>query len=277
MLISGVDRPTVVPAMNESSSSAAETAASETASERLARYAAEPVTAEIIEMLDELARYGRLLCRQAAEEALATETTAAKPGEAGAAARKIRDAAVEKFNRLSRSVRVTIGVRAKLLADHIARQKRAATAAADGAEAAADEAAEAAREAAEAERQDRRYQFECVLGGFHGIVRKSYGDNEPFHILGACERWVAERDYETQLKGRPVGELIALLCRDYGVPVAWKDWEHKKWFADAMATLPDGVPWPPTAPAEEPGAGTPPSGPDPPQEARPFSIFSKWT
>ena len=36
--------------MNESSSSAAEPAANETASERLARYAAEPVTAENIEM-----------------------------------------------------------------------------------------------------------------------------------------------------------------------------------------------------------------------------------
>ena len=263
--------------MNESSSSAAETAASETASERLARYAAEPVTAEDIETLDELTRYGRRLARQAAEEALATENTAATPGEADAAAQKIRDAAVEKFNRLSRSVRVSIGLRAKLLADHVARQKRAAKAASNEAQAAADEAAEAAREAAEAERQDRRYQFECVLGGFHDIVRRSYGDNEPFHILGACERWVAERDYETQLKGRPVGELIALLCRDYGVPVAWKDWEHKKWFADAEATLPGGVPWPTPAPADEPSGAAAPSGPDPPQEAHPFSIFSKWT
>jgi hypothetical protein len=263
--------------MNESSSSAAETAASETASERLARYAAEPVTAEDIETLDELSRYGRKLARQAAEEALATETTAAKPGEAGAAARKVRDAAVEKFNRLSRSVRVTFGLRAKLLADHVARQKRAAKAASQEAEAAADEAAEAAREAAEAERQERRYQFECVLGGFHDIVRRSYGDNEPFHILGVCERWVAERDYETQLKGRPVGELIALLCRDYGVPVAWKDWPREDWVADAEATLPGGVPWPAPATADEPSGAAPPSGPDPPQEAHPFSIFSKWT
>ena len=263
--------------MNESSSSAAETAASETASERLARYAAEPVTAEMIETLDELARYGRKLARQAAEEALATENTAATPGEAGAAARKVWDAAVEKFNRLSRSVRVTFGLRAKLLADHMARQKRAAKAASDEAEAAADEAAEAAREAAEEIRQERRYQFECVLGGFHDIVRKSYGDNEPFHILGVCERWVAERDYETQLRGRPVGELIALLCRDYGVPVAWKDWQHKKWVADAEATLPGGVPWQAPATADEPSGDAPPSGPDPPQEAHPFSIFSKWT
>ena len=262
--------------MNETSSAAAETAASETASERLARYAAEPVTAENIETLDELARYGRKLAGQAAEEAIARETEAATEGEAGAAARKIRDAAVERFNQLSRSVRITIGMRAKLLADHVARQKRAAKAASDEAQAAADEAAEAAREEAEAARQERRHQFAYVLDGFHVIVRKSYGDNEPFHILGAVERWVAERDYETQLKGRPVGELIALLCRDYGVPVAWKDWPHEDWIAEAEATLPGGVPWPAPATADEPSGSAPPSGPDPPQEAHPFSIFSKW-
>ena len=246
--------------MNQSSSSAAETAARETAAERLARYAAEPVTAEHIEILDELARYGRRIAGRAAEEALAQETAAATPGEAGAAARTARAAAIDKFNWMSRCVRLTIDLRARLLNAHNAREKRAAAAASEAARAAAEAQAAASREAEGEAERERLYQFGEALGGFHDIVRRHYGDNEPFHILGAVERWVAERDYETQVKGCSIGELIALLCRDYGVPVDWKDWQNEDWVADAEAILPDGVPEPPPAPDGQPSGGAPPQG-----------------
>ena len=110
--------------MNEHPSSSA-TATGDPASDRMARYAAEPVVAEDIETLMDLARYGRRMACEAAEESLAAKAEADTKGKSA------KEIARNSFNRLSRTVRMTIALKAKLLFEYNAWQQRGAQAAAE--------------------------------------------------------------------------------------------------------------------------------------------------
>ena len=196
------------------SHSVADEASSESSAARLARYAAEPVTAEDIERLERMAKLGEELAQEAAAEARVQNTP--DPAE--------RTQHRRDFERLERAMRMTIGLKAKLLFAHNAWQLRQAKA-----------AAEAAKQTTERTRRTR--QRDETLEVARDVIQATQPEHEILKTPGGLGRWYDERDRETPLAGRTLGEVLAGLCKDIGVTPDWRQWQGG-WVGDAAAAMP---------------------------------------
>jgi len=98
---------------------------------------------------------------------------------------------------------------------------------------------EAARSAEErsttAARERRQAQQEKATAIVVEIVSKAEGDLAGMDAKKPIRRWFAERDHERGLADLPVGEVVALLCRDINRVVNWQDYRDRPWAADAEA------------------------------------------
>jgi hypothetical protein len=203
------------------SHSVADEVSSESSAARLARYAAEPVTAEDIEQLLRLAKLGQELAEEAAEESRAKNT----PDPAQRAQRR-RD-----FDRMTRAMRMTIGLKAKLLFAHNAWQLRKA-------KAAADEAKQTA------ERARRTQQRDETLAVARDVIQATQPEHEILKDPGGLGRWYDERDREKPLAGSTLGEVVAGLCKELDVTPDWRQWQGS-WVGDAQAAMPYEPPYEP--------------------------------
>ena len=192
------------------SHSVADEASSESPAARLARYAAEPVTAEDIERLMRLAK----LAEEAAEESRAKNT----PDPAQRAQRR-RD-----FDRMTRAMRLTLQLKAKLLFAHNAWQQRKA-------KAAADEAKQTT------ERTRRTRQRDEALAVARDVIQATQPEHEILKTPGGLGRWYDERDREKPLAGSTLGEVVAGLCKELDVTPDWRRWQGS-WVGDAQAAMP---------------------------------------
>jgi len=193
----------------------ADTSGPESPAERLARYADEPVTAGDIDQLLRLAALGMELAEEVAQEARAENT--ADPA--------VRTQRRRDFDRMARIVRLTLALKTRLLFAHHAWLQRCAKA---EAEAAAPDAAD----------KRRSRQRDKILAAAEEVVAATQPEHEILKEPGGLGRWYDERDRETPLSGRTVGEVIAELCKSIAVTPDWHRWRGRSWAKDAKAASP---------------------------------------
>jgi hypothetical protein len=154
------------------------------------------------EVLGELTRIGMALARDVGREA-------AEP-QGGPDAPPV-DFAMQ-FSRISRAVRQTVALEAKFDAERQARRDKAA----------ADLAVETRLRGI---RRKARVSdlVEWVLESESDSERLTENLNERLEDLDDCD-----------FADRPLGEIVASICRDLGVTVDWTLWEDQPWAAEAL-------------------------------------------
>ena len=193
-----------------------------------------------IAMLDELADLAMSYAREAAAlglsriEAARRQAAAREPANSGEP--PVSDPALDdpglydptpeqdRFERMARTVRMILGLRARLLLDLAAWEKRVA-----------DTAAALEQRLAE-DRGKRR----AALKGKASIivaevVEKTFGNAAAIDSILPVSRWFDERQEFAGLFDRPIGEVVAMICRDLGRPIDWRLWQKRPWGAAAMA------------------------------------------
>jgi hypothetical protein len=177
-----------------------------------------PVTAAEVALLQDLATvYGELALEVAARAKAAARPVTAVRSEAAA---KLFAEQVKRGELLSRTVRLTLGLKSKLVMDLQTWRKRGA---------------EAAQEAEERRTTRRKAQQENATAIVLEIVAKTEGASAAADAKQPIQRWFAERDHERQLSDRPVGEIVAMLCRDLSKIMSPQDWQGRPWAAAAEA------------------------------------------
>ena len=206
-----------------------------------------PVTAAEVALLQDLATvYGELALEVAARAKAAARPVTAVRSEAAA---QIFAEQVKRGELLSRTVRLTLGLKSKLVMDLQTWRRRGA---------------EAAREAEERRTTRRKAQQETATAIVLEIVAKTEGASAAADARQPIQRWFAERDHERQLQDRPVGEIVAMLCRDLSKIVNLQDWQGRPWAAAAEALFRRAAATSTAAPEARRGAG---AADPPPQNA----------
>jgi hypothetical protein len=194
-------------------------------------------------VLAELTAIGMNIARAIECQAVDAATSAEGPPPGGP-----RDFAA-LFACISRAVRLTVALEAKLAEDYGQRLQRTE------AQRAADLAAAAKREAAsEAQRRMRKKaKVERILK--QGIESQTKDLQERYNLgTGLSERL---REYERydELGNRPIGEILARIFRDLGIRPDWQRWEREEWALEEARTRvqssPYGRCWPPETEATE--------------------------
>ena len=192
-----------------------------------------PVTASEVALLQKLALIGADVACEAREREKAKRDRAAV--EANEAASKAAEAEANQetktFERMSRMVGMTIGLKAKLVMDLQRWRRRSAEA-----------AAAPAKEADRRRRADAKQKVGDIL---NEVVGKAHGPKAAASVAQRINRWFAARDYETRLPDLPVGELAARIARDFGYKIVWSDWRDRLWAAAAEAADPPEPPYTP--------------------------------
>jgi hypothetical protein len=200
----------------------ATTATIDPGQERPDDFTGPPVTAAEVALLQNLATvYGELALEAAARAKAAARPVTAVRSEAAA---KLFAEETKRGELLFRTVRLALGLKASLVMDLQTWRKRGA------------EAARAAEERRNTTAQDRRKaQQENATAIVLEIVAKTEGAIAAIDAKQPIRRWFAERDHEHQLPDRPVGEIVAMLCRDLGKILSSQDWQGRPWAAAAEA------------------------------------------
>ena len=145
------------------------------------------------------------------------------------------------FSRVSRAVRLTVMLQSKLVQELAPLTE------------AAERAARKARE-----RQEPGYRFKARVEGVVERVAKARGDDQD--ALDRVVRETAERlddeDFYGDVLDRPLGELVALICRDLGLDPDWSRLAQEAW---AQAEAASGDPRSPFV-TSPPGAASPAGG-----------------
>ena len=199
-----------------------------------------PCSPAQIAMLDELAELAMSYARDAAALGMARieaakQLTAVRQS-AGPDKAPLHDAAFydplhydptpeqRRFEQMARTVRMILGLRARLLLDLAAWEKRVADAAA----------------ALEQRLADDRKQHRAALKGKASVivaevVEKTFGNSAAIDSILPVSRWFDERQEFAGLFDRPIGEIVAMICRDLSRPIDWRLWRKRPWGAAAMA------------------------------------------
>ena len=215
---------TLVP-MNERDPNA--TAEKEAAGprDRVDDYFGPPVTAAEVALLEKLTEIGgeKALAADARAKAKRLEAEWADAATAKALVREAREAD-KTFDHMSRMVRLTLGLKSKLVMDLEAWRRR-------GARTAAEQQKDAERE----RRDDLKRQVGAILDE---VVGKAHGAQAAASVVRPLNRWFAERDHERGLPDRPLGVIAELIAREIGYKIDWSEWQDRPWAADAAAAAP---------------------------------------
>jgi hypothetical protein len=196
---------------------AADTAPPDPSAERAVRH---------MRVLEELAEIGMELARSVRRQAL-EPGVAPVQGDLGLA-----------FSRISRAVRQTIALEARIDADQLAWAAKRAV------ERTARRAEDAERQAeAEEHRIDARgAKVQRVIE--QAIQAEAADADEAERLLdGMCER-LDDCEFCDDLADRPIGEIVARICRDLGLTPDWSRWAQEGW---AVEEARDGAPGSPYA------------------------------
>ena len=171
------------------------------------------------------------------------------------------------FTRLSRMVRQTLALKAKLLADHEARQRRSAADQAALDAAAEKRAAEAAKRAEALQDERRRRNKAKAKRILTEVLQHGEHPEDAEKLLTDLEERLEDNDEYGELLDLPTGRFVALVSRDMSVFPKWEHWIGEDWAADAAAT-PVAPAWPDDEDDDEPEEDSQPppgtSGSDPP-------------
>ena len=193
--------------------------------------AAEARTERHLRMLEDLAEIGMDLARtvqRQAHEQVAADLDAAALGLA--------------FSRIARAVRQTVALEARLGEDRQAKT--------------------AARIAGEIHTRIARHRRE-VRAVVAQAIEADADESDIENLLFDLEERLVDRD-DTDFADRPIGELVARICRDLGVTPDWSLWEDEDWAIEEAAARPRGSPYAARDPhPDEPGSDDPPDKPPP--------------
>jgi hypothetical protein len=182
-----------------------------------------------VEMLGQLAEIGLNLAGALERQVLAEDPAAAEPVPRG-------DVGLT-YSRIARAVRMTLALQSKVLEDHIAREQ----------------GAEAARQRAQNDGLEAR---RTRIGN---IVARAMDDETPDGDTAEAEAQFRERfenlagdiyeclqdeDAYGDILQRPMGEVVALVCKDLGLQPDWDRWAAEPW---AIAEAASGAPGSPFA------------------------------
>jgi len=230
-----------------------------------------------IAVLDELAEIAAQFARNAAELGMlrierAKELT--KTRQEGMPDTPLYDAAFydalnydptpeqNRFDKMARTLRMIFGLRAKLLLDLAAWEKRVADAAAAQEQRLAEDSKQ--------RKADLRRQVSAIVGE---VVEAAHGATASIATIRPVGRWFEERLDIDRLLNRPIGEIVAEICRALDRPIDWSLWQTRPWGPDAMAataTAPGTDKAEPAKPAgPEQGEASAPAPADSPQEPGP--------
>jgi hypothetical protein len=182
----------------------------------------EAVLQRQVALLEQLAEAGLRM-------ALAIEGEAT---EAKAAGEPVRDDAAMTFSRVARAVRMTVMLQSKLIRDADEAQTRAAV------DPLSEEAMIAAAEEAmrlDPEGHMHKLRVERI---FDRVAKSACGDDEERIgrlVIEAGER-LDDEDLYGDILERPVGELVALLCRDLGLDPDWSRLAEEAWAREEIAS-----------------------------------------
>ena len=177
-------------------------------------------SAERLAMLRALAEIGMSVARAVGRRA---EAIAAEAGEDTKDAPAKTDDLALAFARVSRAVRLTLALEARMEGEASETAREAAR---------GQEIVRAAKEAGERARiADKLEKFEDIA-------------KELIEAEAGADQDAAERLYEVlderldeievdELMGRPMAELVAAICRDLGIAPDWRDFEDEDWVQDA--------------------------------------------
>jgi len=194
-------------------------------------------TDRAMRMLDRLAVIGmemtELLYRQVQDEdaARGAAPPAAEAAEPAAAPDKTihqrvaETPAKRDYDRLTRSVRLTLALLVKFHNDRLEREQKAA----------------AGIQAVEEQRKPRlRKQLERVA---REAIRRQTDPRDREHLRLTLYERLEEDDIERDLLDRPFGELIRRICRDIGIEPDWEFWGEDYWAVEEIRLKPAGSPY----------------------------------
>ncbi len=173
-----------------------------------------------------------------------------------------KDAALA-FSRVSRAVRMAGLLQSKLIKDMDEARSRGL------------EFAAKAREAADAEAEDARlfepayrhkFRVERIV---ERLIEAEHDDEDEVDRLAieTGER-LDDEDLYGDVLNRPIGELVALICKDLGLNPDWSSLAQQAWAREEIESRAEGSPFvrPPSAAAADGGGGPPADPGDKPGE-----------
>jgi hypothetical protein len=178
-----------------------------------------------LQVLGELAELGLDLARAIARPATA-ETTPDAPPETPTAPHAAKGDVCLAFARAARAVRLTIALQSRLIGELRA----------------LDEVADRHRTAGPIiAARERKARVQRIV---ERVLEAEIGDANEYHRLAAEARERLEHDeiYGDVLT-RPVGELIALICRDLGLSPDWSRLAQEAWAQEEIASGQVGSPF----------------------------------
>jgi hypothetical protein len=153
------------------------------------------------------------------------------------------------YSRITRAVRLTIALKAKLADEGRVRKER-------------DEAAEVKRlwECEEQRIDRRRDQVERLV---EQAIETEASEGERDRLMSGLRERLDEDDIDAKLTDRPIGEVLARICRDLGIEPDPSLWANEIWADEARARLAPSRPFE-SPPSESSPARIDAGGHDPP-------------
>jgi hypothetical protein len=175
-----------------------------------------------VDRLEQLAE-ARLRMALAIEADVSAQTSEGKAVDAGAKA----------FSRIARAVRMTGLLQARLIEDMDRAERRAAC----------DRQSEARRAQDEAEEQAESHK-----GRVEAIVARmargqGHDEDQIERLIGEAAERLDDEDLYGEVLARPVGELVALICRDLGLEPDWDQLGQEAWAVEEIAGGDPGSPF----------------------------------
>jgi hypothetical protein len=189
---------------------------SQDAPEAFASGAAHGRTEQRLAMLRELCEIGMRLARGVERQAENPETAS---GDLGLA-----------FSRIARAVRQTLALEARLEGEREARVQ--------------EERAMRDRQSARATRSSVERRSRLVRRAVGQAIEADAEESDFEQLFDDLDERLADREDDDGFLDRPVGELVARICKDLGVAVDWSLWEDEDWAlaeAAARAKPPPGL------------------------------------
>jgi hypothetical protein len=175
-----------------------------------------------LRMLAELAEIGMDMARAVRDQAVG-EARDGAGGDLGLA-----------YSRIARAVRLTLAVEtrtAEALGARLAEEAQARTWAQD----------EARRQAWDRQAQARDARDDAVRRALEQVIEAETGENDAFErLLEAANERLEEEDDADDDADRPIGEIVARICRDLNLSPDWsrwagEDWAQKDWADEGWA------------------------------------------
>jgi hypothetical protein len=194
-------------------------------------------------ILARLAEVGERLAMKHAERALAADDP------------EVEARATIAFHRAARSVRQCLALEAKLFRD-------AARADRDDARRKATAQREALSVSDHWRSIRRRREVKEIVSH---IIETEPGEFDAEQLFDDLDERLAAGDEDTDFADRPIGELVARICRDLGVEPDWSLFEDEDWAIEEARARPSGSPFAAGLGADEASADPPLSAHHPPE------------